>query len=156
MDDILFQADGRNGSVLLYPNRLIVRKKLTGLKRMMTSGDKEIFLDDIKNVNYKSANTMTWGFIQFATSQNSKELSKGSLMASPMDDYSINFSKKQQSEFDKLKSEINRLRNGSKSQTVIQNQLSEAEELEKLAGLKEKGIITQEEFDLKKRQVLGI
>jgi membrane protease subunit (stomatin/prohibitin family) len=29
-------------------------------------------------------------------------------------------------------------------------------EIEKLAGLRDKGILTQEEFDAKKRQILGI
>ncbi len=156
MNEIVFKANGRNGSIELYENRLIIKKKLSGLKRMLTSGDKEIFLDNIKNMNFKSANSMTWGFIQFETPQNTKKLSKGSLMSSPNDDYSVNFSKKQQTEFDQLKSEINGLRNGSKSQTIIQNPKSDADELEKLAGLKEKGILTQEEFDQKKKQILGL
>lgn len=34
--------------------------------------------------------------------------------------------------------------------------LSDADELEKLSQLKEKGILTQEEFDTKKRQILGL
>lgn len=156
MNEIIFKANGRNGSIELYENRLIIKKKLGGLKRMLTSGDKEIFLDNIKNVNFKSANPLTWGFIQFETSQNSKKLSKGSLLRSPIDDFSVNFSKQQQSEFDKLKSELNRLRNGAKMQTIVQNQISEADKLEKLAGLKDRGIITQEEFDLKKKQIFGI
>jgi len=156
MNKILHKAHGRNGSVELYKNRLVIKKKLGGLKRMLTSGDKEIFLDNIKNVNYKSANAMTWGFIQFETPQNSKKLSKGSLLASPMDDFSVNFSRKQQPEFDKLKSEIYGLRSGGKKQTIVQTQVSDADELEKLAILKEKGILTQEEFDFKKKQILGL
>lgn len=40
--------------------------------------------------------------------------------------------------------------------TVPQQRSSSIEELEKLAELKEKGIITQEEFDAKKKQILGI
>lgn len=156
MNEILFKANGRNGLIELYENQLVIKKKLGGLKRMLTTGDKEIFLDNIKNVNYKSANSMTWGFIQFETAQNTKELSKGSLMSSPNDDYSVNFSKKQQPEFEKLKTEINELRSRNNSQTIIQNQFSEADELEKLADLKEKGILTQEEFDQKKKQILGL
>jgi hypothetical protein len=156
MNEIVFKANGRNGSVELYENRLIIKKALGGLKRMLTSGDKEIFLDSIKNVNFKPANSLTWGFIQFETAQNSKSLSRGSLMSSPNDDFSVNFSKAQQPDFENLKSEINRLRSSTKSQTIVQNQISEADELEKLAVLKEKGIITQEEFDLKKKKILGI
>lgn len=40
--------------------------------------------------------------------------------------------------------------------TVSQQNSSNIEDLEKLAELKEKGIITQEEFDAKKKQILGI
>ena len=36
------------------------------------------------------------------------------------------------------------------------NSTSNVGDLEKLADLKEKGIITQEEFDKKKKQILGI
>lgn len=41
------------------------------------------------------------------------------------------------------------------SQPVTQG-ISNADELEKLAALKEKGIITQDEFDAKKKQLLGL
>jgi hypothetical protein len=51
---------------------------------------------------------------------------------------------------------INEQRNSNKSQTIIQNQISEADELEKLAALKDKGILTEEEFNQKKKQILGI
>ena len=34
--------------------------------------------------------------------------------------------------------------------------LADYDELERLAGLKEKGIVTQEEFDAKKKQILGL
>lgn len=154
MNEIVLEVNGRSGSVELYENRLIIKQKLSKLKRMLTSGDKEIFLDSITNVNFKSANSMTWGFIQFETTQNAKKLSKGSLMFSPTDEYSINFSRKQQPEFEQLKSEINRLRDGVKPQATIPN--TDIGELEKLANLKEKGIITQEEFDQKKKQILGL
>jgi hypothetical protein len=156
MNKVLYKANGRNGSVELYQNRIIIKKKFGGLKRLLSSGGKEIFLSNIKNLNYKSANAMTWGFIQFETPQNSKKLSKGSLLASPMDDFSINFSRKQQPQFDKLKAGIYDLRNRNKKPTIVQNPISDADELEKLAKLKEKGILTQEEFDFKKKQILGL
>lgn len=156
MEDLIFKAKGRNGSIELYPNRLIVIKALSGLQRKLTSGDNEIYLDSIKSINFKEANSMTWGYIQFETAANSKKLKKASLMSAPNDDFTINFSKKTQSDFIKLKGLINEQRNSNKSQTIIQNQVSEADELEKLAALKDKGILTEEEFNQKKKQILGI
>ena len=46
----------------------------------------------------------------------------------------------------------NALNNGSSSITKVNN----LEDLEKLAELKEKGIITEEEFQAKKKQILGL
>jgi hypothetical protein len=46
--------------------------------------------------------------------------------------------------------------NKNKSQTSSTTQVSDADELEKLAILKEKGIITDAEFKAKKKQILGI
>lgn len=42
------------------------------------------------------------------------------------------------------------------STTIIQNQSSNLDELEKLANLRDKGIITQEEFEAKKKQLLDL
>lgn len=44
----------------------------------------------------------------------------------------------------------------SQTQPAVQVQSSGADELEKLAALKEKGIITQAEFNAKKKQLLGL
>lgn len=44
-------------------------------------------------------------------------------------------------------------------QQVVQAPVSQEDqyaELEKLAGLRDQGILTQEEFDAKKRQILGL
>ncbi len=45
---------------------------------------------------------------------------------------------------------------GDSSRNSAASQLSDMEALEKLASLREKGVITQEEFDLKKKQILNI
>jgi TM2 domain-containing membrane protein YozV len=42
------------------------------------------------------------------------------------------------------------------NQQRVNPNMSVSEELEKLHGLKEKGVLTQEEFDLKKKQLLGL
>ncbi len=158
MSNLVFTANGRSGSVELFDNYLIVKKKMNILKRLTGSGEKEIFLDNIKNIKFNVAKSLVYGFIQFETAQNSKELGSNGLMNTPNDDYTINFTKAQQSQFDKLKSEINRLRSGSssKSETVSQNTSSDADELEKLANLLEKGILTQDEFNQKKKQILSL
>jgi predicted Zn-dependent peptidase len=46
--------------------------------------------------------------------------------------------------------------NESSGKTVIQNQVSAADEILKLKSLLDSGILTQEEFDAKKKQLLNI
>ena len=50
---------------------------------------------------------------------------------------------------------VSKHRQSANSNSVI-NQISSADELEKFSNLLQKGIITQEEFDLKKKQILGL
>ena len=50
---------------------------------------------------------------------------------------------------------ISKHRQSNNNSNVV-NQISVADELEKFSNLLEKGIITQEEFDLKKKQLLGL
>ena len=63
------------------------------------------------------------------------------------------FNTGQQSSFGKVKEAIEKkIALAEKSETKSSN----LDELEKLAGLREKGIITEGEFNAKKRQILGI
>ena len=53
---------------------------------------------------------------------------------------------------------IERQKNGNQTTTTIQQELpqSNADEIEKFKNLLDKGVITQEEFDAKKKQLLGL
>ena len=78
----------------------------------------------------------------------------------PADDpYSVTFSADKKNEAEKIKLKIDELiskhRQSNNNSNVV-NQISVADELEKFSNLLEKGIITQEEFDLKKKQLLGL
>ena len=52
MSKLIYTAKGRSGSVELFEGHLIVKKKLNALKKLMGSGEKEIFLDNIKNIKF--------------------------------------------------------------------------------------------------------
>jgi len=78
----------------------------------------------------------------------------------PADDpYSVTFSADKKNEAEKIKLKIDELiskhRQSNNNSNVV-NQISVADELEKFSNLLKKGIITQEEFDLKKKQLLGL
>ncbi|WP_044262444.1 SHOCT domain-containing protein [Saccharicrinis fermentans] len=152
----LLTIKGQNGQLTVYYNKLTIsRKGLVAFSQHGMSGDKDIYIENITGVQLKKASTLFHGFIQF--SFNGSAESKGGLEAARKDENSIIIKKSQNTLFIHAKSMIEDLMRKSKEQaTTIVNQTSELDEIEKLATLKEKGYITEDEFNTKKKQLLGI
>ena len=94
---------------------------------------------------------LTNGYIQFAFIGGQE--AKGALFQATQDENTIMFTKGQQASFEKVKEII------EKKITLMEKgetKSSNLDELEKLAGLRDKGIITEEEFNAKKKHLLGI
>lgn len=144
------EIKGINGVLVMSENNITIKRK--GVLAFMThglKGDKTIPYGSITAVQIKLGGNFTSGYIQF-TLKGGME-SKGGLFESTKDENAINFSKKQNDVFQEAKDFIENKIHNSKT-----DHLSGAEELEKLANLKEKGIITQEEFDMKKKKILSL
>ncbi len=153
MDNILISAKGVNGQLELLENKIrIKRKGLMGLATQGLKGDKEIFIKQISSVQFKKAGMMTNGYIQFAFIGGQE--AKGGIFQATKDENSIMFKAKHQRDFEAIKAAIEeKLFSDQPSQAPA---ISNLDELEKLASLKDKGIISQEEFEAKKKQLLGI
>ena len=63
---------------------------------------------------------------------------------------------KQQRSFEELKRQIETAQRQLSAPTAVAPAASSMDELEKLAGLKDRGIVTEQEFEQKKRQLLGL
>lgn len=111
-------------------------------------GDKEILISKISSIQLKQASFFTNGFIQFSLSGSND--SKGGILDATKDENSVMFKSSQQAEFVGLKEKLQYLMSSENSST------SSLDELEKLANLLQKGIITQDEFDAKKKSILAI
>ena len=120
----------------------------------VTQGEKTIYYKDAIGVQYKPS-SIADGYIQVETASGN--------MASSSSQYggenSIQFAGKQKNEEAEIivayiKGKIEELKNAS-SVGVIQ-QVSAADELKKYKELYDSGIISQEEFEAKKKQLLGI
>lgn len=150
------EAIGVNGQLELSGNKIIIKRK--GLLAKMTQGlkgDKEILIKQISSIQFKKAGALTNGYIQFSFSGGKED--QGGLFDATKDENTIMFSKKQQPAFEKIKltieEKIESLHNqASPSATMV----DVADEIKKLAELKDSGILTEEEFEAKKRQLLGI
>lgn len=120
-------------------------------------GDKRINLIDLTSVQFKAPAGITAGYIQFAY-PGCIEI-KGGINEALNDENSVpiqyHLVDKAQAIVDFVEKKRSELRQNLNSPTLI-NQLSNADELLKFKQLLDAGILTQEEFDLKKKQILGL
>jgi hypothetical protein len=145
-------AQGLGGArLLLFQDSVRIERKgfgsmlLQGLK-----GDKDIQISSISAIQFKKVGTFTSGYIQFSFFGGSE--TKLGLMDATKDENTVMFNLKQQPEFENIKVAIEKRRNTSTNKVVC----SGIDDLVKLAGLRDKGIITSAEFEAKKKQILGL
>ncbi len=143
---------GYNGTIVLIDSGVLIKRGLKGymLGGGMLRGDKIIPYSSIVAVQLKKAG-MTAGYLQLTLKGGSE--AKSGLMQSTKDENSINFHARKNKDFLEAKQKIEEKISQASSMPATS---SGADELEKLASLKEKGIISQDEFDAKKKQILGL
>lgn len=150
----MIEAKGQNGSIEFTGEKIIIKRK--GLNAFFTQGlkgNKEIFIKQISSIQFKEAGMFTNGYIQFAF-LGGKE-TKGGLLDAVKDENTVMFTKKQMPAFSELKKSIEAAIVKSNN-PITSNSSSSLDELEKLASLKDKGIISEDEFLMKKKQLLGL
>lgn len=138
-------AEGSNGSVELLKDRIVIRRK--GIANVLTQGiqgDKSIPLSSITAIQFKPAGSFLGGLIQF-TILGGREF-RGGMLEATKDENAVIFDLTQQPAFEKLRDAIEaaRFRTPQHSQSTV-------DDLLKLAELLEKGLLTRDEFDQKKR-----
>ena len=151
--DPLKIAKGINGQLELFENKIIIKRK--GIMAFATQGlkgNKEIFINQISSTQLKKAGNFTNGYIQFAFLGGQE--SKGGLFNATMDENTVMFRKNKNQEFEEIKEMIEK--KIADNQKGSNNKSDSLDDLEKLKELKDKGIITEEEFNKKKKQILNI
>lgn len=142
---------GYDGTVVLSDNSITIKRGAKGflLAGGKLRGDKTITISRIVAVQLKKAG-MIAGYIQFTLMGGSE--AKSGLIQSTTDENSIHFHNrnKNNEKFAELKMLIEQRMDGN-NQT---NQTSSANDLEKLFELKEKGVLTEEEFQKQKTKIL--
>lgn len=144
------EAKGVNGQLELSESVLCIKRK--GILAFMThglKGDKEILISHISSIQFKNANFLMNGYIQFAF-VGGLEAKRG-IFEGTHDENTIMFNQDQQPAFEALRNELQR--RISTKQPV--DKLSSMDEIEKLASLRDKGIVSEDEFQKKKRELLG-
>lgn len=154
----LFNLKGVNGQMTVYEDKVVIeRKGVTSFLTQGIAGAKTIPIQSIQSIQFKPGNHMTNGFIQFGI-LGGKE-GQGGLFNATKDENTVMLSFKYNELAGQIKEYIEKriLENfkSSNQQTIIQP-ASTADEILKLKSLLDSEIITEEEFNAKKKQLLDL
>lgn len=153
---VILEAEGSGAHLWLFQDR--VRIKHFGIRGLVTKGflkgDKEIAIDQISAVQWRSPGVLWLGHIQFSFLGGS-----GDATIATRDENAVMFSRDQEPAFRAVKEELDRLITASRSErrglagdtsrSVIPSQIAE------LAALRDAGVLTPAEFEAKKLDLLG-
>lgn len=117
-------------------------------------GEKRIPIKSILSIQFKDATSIMKGYIQFETAGGSQLAARGGVAEAAGDENSVLFTESEMPKFKLIRDKVSEImeRQGEPQRAEV----SSADELLKFAQLLERGLITQEEFDLKKKQILGL
>ncbi len=155
MGQIVCAVSGVNGQLEVENDRIrIKRAGLLGFLTQGLKGDKEIQLSSITSIQFKEAGTMFNGYIQFAFIGGQE--TKSGIYDAAGDENTVMFNRKQMPDFVAAKKSIEQLRDRLTKPSVQTSPDNSLDQLEKLAALRDKGIVSEEEFAAKKKQLLGL
>lgn len=149
-------ARGRNMKV--YEDKVVLSTKVTIgsiLAQNATDGEKTIYYSDVIGVQLKKAN-ITIGYLQFETASSSMNNRANNFF----NENSFTFEENINAEMDivaqYVKKKVEEAKKQKNAPVVIAGAVSSADELKKFKELLDLGVISQEEFDAKKNQLLGL
>ncbi len=154
----VFGVEGHNGSIQLHEDRVCIKHSgVFGFLTQGFSGTKEILLENITSVDFREPTIFAAGFLRVLFP--GAEHASGGAEGLARDENTVLFRGGHSEQFRKMKALIDEKVKAirvSRSQSAVAQQASSADELMKFASLMEKGIITREEFEAKKKQLLGL
>ena len=167
---------GNSKQIELFEDKLVIGPQKDGTSKFIASFDGvteiDVFYEDIRSVSVFKVGSgsvvsalFSGGNINKIQVSYIRILLKGSEGNTPShlfnpsnDPYTVIFNQNKSKDPDKFKSKIDKLISQSKSsnRNSQSQHFSSADELEKFSNLLEKGIITEEEFQTKKKELLGL
>jgi hypothetical protein len=155
------QFKGSGAILTVHKNKIVIsRHGILSFLTQGSKGDKEIYIKNITAIQLKKPG-FTKGFIQFSLS--GETASKGGSFDAVKDENSIMLADATQyNSFLNAKKLIEEyiedITNPKKNepQQIIPKEDTELDQIERLHNLKERGILTDEEFIHQKRKILGL
>ena len=164
-DEVLMELKATNGTILVYNDRVVIKRTgLFALASQGIKGDTTFFYRNLSGVDYKKPG-WTNGYMRFVTAGTSTQNSKTGLFSTPLESAqdpntvilrAFNRKVPELSEeiYNLIMKKISEVQTNSNNSLNSSNTASSAEEIKQYKELLDEGIITQEEFDAKKKQLL--
>ena len=151
----IYSIRGLQDLLEVFEDRVTITPKgVLGFLNKGIKGTKEIPFSSIVAVQFKAAGAVFSGYIQFTLPGGNE--SRGGILAATKDENTFMFAGKQNNASaiavkDYVDSAVRKLRPAQASLPSA----SLADELQKLAGLKERGLLSDEEFQAAKKRLIG-
>jgi hypothetical protein len=146
MENFILSLIGTDGQVLLYKDRVLIKREgfMAFLAYGPLRGDKTLYLSQITGVHIKSASMFLNGYIEFLSPER---------FDTKTEENKILFEKSSNDIAHEIKEKIDELKH---EYSVPLQQTSTADEIRKYKALLDDGLIAQEEYEAKKKQLLGL
>ena len=157
----VYSIDGVRGKHIdIYENKCIIKSKVTFgslLASNATDGEKTIYYKDCVGIQFKPSK-FTIGYLQFETASGMMNNGGSNFFGenSFTFDTTVISNEKMEEIANYVRKKIDEIKTAGDRPSTIVNAISPAEELKKMKELLDLGIISQEEFDAKKKQLLGL
>lgn len=150
-----------NKDTISFDGRAVTITRPGGFMATHRKGQKQFPVSAIAGIQFKEPG-MTVGFIQFTFGgEMERRRTGGTATDAVRDENAVVFNKRQLAEFVALRDAIQAAMTGPRLDHLPPPAMqpasapSVADELTKLAGLRDAGVLTQDEFDAAKRRLLG-
>ncbi len=156
-EKIIKQISTALADLTVYEDHCLLTAKKNAVSLLITkkffAGDKKFYYSDLTSVQFREPGKITDGYMEFEYPGSRSGNSSGAYSSENAIAFSRNDLDKMRDIYNYVDSKIREYK--SKGNTVIQ-QLSPADELKKYKELLDLGVISQDEFDVKKKELLGI
>ncbi len=153
--DAVFKLDGGLGDILIvYEDRIVI--KHSGILNTLvgvTNGEKTIFYTDLTAIKFATPKLLSSGYIQFTIMGNSEA---NAVYSSGQENAIVIKKKNYTGEVQQIIDYIQEKIKVCKSNTQNSNNSNAADEILKYKKLMDEGIITPEEFEKKKIDLLNL
>jgi Short C-terminal domain len=117
-------------------------------------GEKEILLEHITSIQFKDAGSFVNGYIQFSITGGQED--RGGIFDAVYDENTVLFNEEQEASFRALRRRLEQRRIEVRApREAPAPTRSRLDDIERLVSLRDRGILTEDEFQREKRKLLG-